>query len=367
VPQYVKETGDMDFFRKVLPYADKGEDTVHKHLRRAIEFNLKRSGANGLPAGLYADWNDCLEFGSRGESVFVAFQMRFALANYREISRLLEETDEAQWAQELLQKLDDTLEKAAWDGQWYLRALRDDGIKFGSKDNDEGRIFMNPQAWAVISGHASGERAAEIMQQVNEKLATEYGIQVCDPPYRKTDHRVVKARYMNVGNKENAGIFQHTQGWAIIAETMLGHGSRAYQYYKAYLPAAYNDRAELREIEPYVYGQSTFSKYSPRYGKSRIPWLTGTAAWAYYAASNYILGIRPQYEGLLIDPCVPADWKEFKIRRIFRGNELNITVKNPSGAEKGAAEITLNGHKTDGNLIRAEQLEKVNEIIVIMG
>ena len=148
---------------------------------------------------------------------------------------------------------------------------------------------------------------------------------------------------------------------------MLGHGSRAYQYYKAYLPAAYNERAELREIEPYVYGQSTFSKYSPRYGKSRIPWLTGTAAWAYYAASNYILGIRPQYEGLLIDPCVPADWKEFKIRRIFRGSELNITVKNPSGAEKGAAEITLNGHKTDGNLIRAEQLEKVNEIIVIMG
>ena len=367
VPEYVKESGDIDFYKKVIPYSDAGQDTVHKHLKRAIEFNLNHSGANGLPAGLYADWNDCLEFGDRGESVFVAMQLRFALVNYIEISQLIEDKEEADWAEELLKIIDDTLNKVAWDSKWYLRALRNDGIKFGSQENNEGRIFMNPQAWAVISGLASGKRAREIMEQVHKNLATEYGIQVCDPPYRITDHKVVKARYMNIGSKENAGIFQHTQGWAIMAESILGHGNRAYEYYKAYLPASYNDRAELREIEPYVYGQSTFSKYSPRYGKSRVPWLTGAATWAYYAASHYILGIRPQYEGLLIDPCIPTDWENLSLTRIFRGKKLNIIVKNPRKVEKGIAEIHLNGEKLDDNLIEDSQLKNENEIIVIMG
>ena len=367
VPEYVKESGDIAFYKKVLPYADSGEDTVHKHLKRAIEFNLKRSGKNRLPAGLSADWNDCLEFGSRGESVFVAFQLRFALKNYAEISELISEKEEAQWANDLLEEFDKKLNNVAWDGDWYLRALRDDGQKFGSKENDEGRIFMNPQAWAIISGHTQGERAAVIMEQVNKNLFSEYGIQVCDPPYTKTDHRVVKARYMNIGTKENAGIFQHTQGWAVIAESMLGNGERAFEYFKAYLPAAYNHRAELREIEPYVYGQSTFSRYSPRYGKSRVPWLTGTATWAYYAASHYILGIRPQYDGILIDPCIPSSWDGFSITRMFRDKKLDITVKNPHKIEKGVAQIIVNGETFKHNLIRNELLENENKIMVIMG
>ncbi|MEN8193483.1 MAG: N,N'-diacetylchitobiose phosphorylase, partial [Bacteroidota bacterium] len=284
IPEYVKETGDIDFYTKILPYADQGEDTVHKHLKRAIEFNLERSGANGFPAGLTADWNDCLEFGDRGESIFVAFQLRYALKNYIVISDLISDSEEVVWGKDVLEKLDASINKTAWDGKWYLRALRSGGVKFGSQENEEGSIFMNPQAWAIISGHTKGDRATGIMEEVHKRLSTQFGIQVCDPPYKETDHKVVKARYMNSGSKENAGIFQHTQGWAIIAETMLGHGNRAFDYYKAYLPSAYNDKAEIRETEPYVYCQSTFSKYSPRFGKSRVPWLTGTATWAYYAA-----------------------------------------------------------------------------------
>ena len=367
VPEYIKETGDISFFKKVLPYADNGEDTVHMHLKRAIEFNLKRTGKNGLPAGLFADWNDCLEFGDKGESIFVAFQLRFALKNYMEISELISEKAEVQWGSEKLTKLDATLNKVAWDGKWFLRALRDDEIKFGSSENDEGRIFMNPQAWSIISEHSKGKRAEAIMNEVNQKLATEYGIQVCDPPYKKTDHKVVKARYMNVGTKENAGIFQHTQGWAIIAEAMLGNGNRAFEYYKSFLPAAYNNKAEVREIEPYVYAQSTFSKYSPRFGKSRVPWLTGTAAWAYYAASHYILGIRPEYNGITIDPCIPSEWKGFEVTRIFRGKTLNILVDNPDGVEKGVKEIVLNGKKIKSNFIFNELLNEKNSIKVVMG
>ena len=367
VPEYVKETGDISFFKKVLPYVDQGEDTIHGHLRRAIEFNLERSGKNGLPAGLFADWNDCLEFGDRGESIFVAFQLRLALKNYIEISELISEKEEAHWGKEILTKLDDTLNKVAWDGDWYLRALRGEGIKFGSSENDEGTIFMNPQAWSIISGHTTGYKAIKVMDEVHNKLATEFGIQVCDPPYRKTDHKVVKARYMNVGTKENAGIFQHTQGWAIIAETMLGHGDRAFEYFKAYLPSAYNDKAELREIEPYVYGQSTFSKYSPRYGKSRVPWLTGTASWAYYAASHYILGIRPEYEGILIDPCIPSNWSRVKVKRLFRGKQLNITIDNSNSVERGVKEVVLNGTTIKSNLILDELLSEQNDIKIVMG
>ena len=367
VPEYVKETGDIDFYLKVLPFADKGEDTVHNHLRKAIEFNMERSGKNGLPSGLTADWNDCLEFGDDGESIFVAFQLRFALKNYIEISELISLEDEANWGKDILRKLDSTLNEVAWDGDWYIRALRGEEIKFGSKENDEGSIFMNPQAWAIISEHTKGERAERIMEQVNKKLSTEYGIQVCDPPYRNTDHTIVKARYMNVGTKENAGIFQHTQGWAIIAEAMLGNGNRAFQYYKAYLPAAYNGKAELREIEPYVYGQSTFSKYSPRYGKSRVPWLTGTAAWAYYSASHYILGIRPEYNGILIDPCIPSYWKGFTLSRIFRRKQLNISVDNSNGVENGVIETKLNGKKLENNFINTDLLNDQNEIKIIMG
>jgi cellobiose phosphorylase len=367
VPTYIKETGKVDFYEKVLPYADKGKDTVLGHLRRAIEFNLGRTGTHGLPCGLAADWNDCLVLGQKGETVFVALQLRYALKTYIEIGTLLKKNKEIEWGQKHLEQLDINIEKYAWDGDWYLRAYRHDGLKLGSKDNDEGSIFLNPQSWAILSEHAKGDRAAHIMEQVDKYLVTEYGIALLDPPYEKTESSVVKAPLFNKGMKENAAIFCHTQGWAVMAQTFLGNGNKAFEYYNAYLPAAYNNKAEIRETEPYVYAQSTNSKYNMRFGSSRNPWLSGTAAWAYYAAAQYIMGIRPDYDGLIIDPCIPSEWKGFNASRTFRGKKIRITVENPCHLEKGVKQIEINGKTIKGNKIPAGILKSDNKVRVILG
>ena len=367
IPAYVKETGDIAFYTKVLPYADQGEDTVLGHLRRAIEFNLNRTGTHGLPCGLSADWNDCIRLGERGESVFVAFQVRYALAEYVQITRMLGCKDEGTWALANLDKFDGILQQHAWDGDWYLRAYRADGFQFGSHSNPEGKIFLNVQSWAVLSEHAGPVRAESAMRAVGERLATEYGLMICDPPYVDTDYNVMRAALFNPGMKENGAIFTHTQGWAVIAETMLGHGDRAWQYFRATMPAAWNTNAEVREIEPYVYCQFTHSKYSPRCGASRVPWLSGSAAWSYYAATHCILGLKPEYGGLRIDPCIPAAWKGFTATRVFRGKKIRVEVRNPAGVQKGVRKLVLNGEPLEGSLISAEKLLDENRVVAEMG
>jgi N,N'-diacetylchitobiose phosphorylase len=367
VPAYVKETGDINFYNKVLPYADSGEDTVLGHLRRAIEFNLNRSGSHGLPCGLAADWNDCLVLGHKGESVFVAFQLRFALVTYSEICGLLNKTEEIEWAGKQLHRLDENIEKHTWDGRWYLRAYREDGLKYGSKTDEEGSLWLNPQTWAIISGHTDASRRKALLEVLHGRLFTDYGLMICDPPYEKADLNVIKAPLFNKGMKENGSVFNHTQGWAVISETLNANGQRAFDYYLAFMPGAYNTKAEVREIEPYVYSQSTHSKYSARNGASRLPWLTGGATWAYYAASQYILGIRPEYKGITIDPCIPADWKGFTVKRRFRNKWLTIEVENKNRVQKGIKQIILNGEVLKGNFIPIDTLKEENEISVIMG
>ncbi|WP_269538854.1 GH36-type glycosyl hydrolase domain-containing protein [Cerasicoccus fimbriatus] len=362
IPEFVRESGNIDFYKKVLPYADKGNDTVLAHMRRAMEFNFERCGAHGLPCGLHADWNDCLRLGESGESIFVAFQLRFALREYIDICERLSEPEEKEWATEKLKAYDTALAEHAWDGQWYLRAYRHDGLKFGSQENEEGSIFMNPQAWAIISGHADDERAAQSMQALRDKLSTEYGVMLCSPPYVKTDPKVALSVLFNPGMKENAGIFNHTQGWAVIAEAMLGHGDQAWQYFQASMPASYNDRADLREVEPYVVCQSTHSQYSPRFGAGRVSWLSGSATWNYHAATQYILGIRPDYDGLRIAPCLPSHWPEVSISRTFRGKRFDITIRNGSGQPK----IVCNGQSLPSNLISMELAEASNQILVTL-
>ena len=367
VPAYVAETGDVDFYKKILPYADQGEDTVLGHLRRALEFNLEHVGAHGLPCGLAADWNDCIRLGFRGESLFVAFQVRFGLKTYAEIAELLQLPDQAAWACSELEKLDSRLQQYAWDGEWFVRAYGEAGTVFGSARCEEGKIFLNPQSWAIISGAATLEQARKAMDAVEKYLASEYGLLICAPPYEKTDHHIMRAVLMNPGNKENGGIFSHTQGWAIMADCLLGNGDRAYRHYRAYMPAAQNDRAEVREIEPYVHCQSTHSQFSKKYGKSRIPWLSGTASWSYYAATQYILGIRPEVDGLRIAPCIPSRWKKFSVVRQFRGRRLSITVNNPNGVQCGVVKILLNGKELPNNLIPVQALELDNTVEVVMG
>jgi N,N'-diacetylchitobiose phosphorylase len=343
VPAYVKETGDLEFFDKVLPYADRGEDSVLGHLRRAIEFNLERSGAHGLPCGLSADWNDTLKLGYRGESVMVTFQLRHALRTYIEICGRLARNAEVTWAEGALKQLDVSIQKHTWDGQWFVRAFREDGSIIGTKSDKEGSIFLNSQTWAVISGAAQGEQAKACMDACHQHLATPYGLMLCDPPFVSVPCQEIRAVLFNPGMKENSGIFCHPQGWAIISETMLGRGNRAYDYYRAYMPSAYNDRAEIREIEPYVHCQSTHGRYSRKHGVSRLPWLSGTATWSYVAGTQHILGIKPDWDGLRVDPVIPSSWDGFSVERRFRGATYRISVKNPNHVERGVKTVTIDG------------------------
>ena len=351
IPAYVNETGDFNFYNKVLPYADQGEATVFGHLRRALEFNLERTGKHGLPCGLSADWNDCLKLGYYGESLFVAFQLRLGLTVYAEIAGPLGQPEEAKWALAEREKLDVAIQACAWDGDWFIWAIGEDGTVYGTKDYAEGQVYLNTQVWSVISGAATSEQAARCMETVHERLATPYGLMLCAPPFVKTPIDVMRAVVFNLGIKENAGIFNHTQGWGVMAECLLGNGDRAYAYYRASMPAAYNACAEVRQCEPYVQAQTTYSTYSPRAGNTRTSWLTGAAAWSYFSATQYLLGIRPELDGLRIDPCIPSAWDGFSATRVFRGRTLRIVVRNPEHVCRGVANMQVNGQPIEGNLI----------------
>jgi N,N'-diacetylchitobiose phosphorylase len=368
VPAYVKETGNLAFYDKVLPYADKSEGTILDHLRRALEFNITRSGKHGLPCTLAADWNDCIGLGYHGESVFVTFQLYYGLKTYAEIAHVLQRADEAAWAEGQLATLNTAIQKHAWDGQWWVRGYCEDGkTKVGSNDNREGKIFLEPQPWSVISGAATPGQARTALDSVHKLLATEYGVKLCAPFFEKTPVHVAVAVLFNPGMKENGAIFCHTQGWLVIAETLLGRGEQAYNYYRAYMPSAYNTRAEIRQIEPYVHCQSTFSAPGPKFGNSRVPWLSGTASWSYYAATHAILGIQPDYDGLRLNPCFPKTWKQVEVYRRFRGKDVNIRIENPHGVESGVASLTLNGKALPGNLLPDSLLETHNDVVVILG
>ncbi len=222
VPAYVNETGDVDFYTRILPYADEGSATVFGHMKRALEFNLERTGMHGLPCGLAADWNDCLKLGYYGESLFVAFQVRYGLTIYSEIADQLGLPEESGWALGERKKLDASIQACAWDGNWFIWAIGDDGTVYGTKEQKEGQVYLNTQAWSVISGAATPEQARLCLQAVRERLATPYGLMLCAPPFSKMPIDVMRAVVFNPGIKENAGIFNHTNGWGVMAECMHG-------------------------------------------------------------------------------------------------------------------------------------------------
>ncbi len=367
IPAYVTETGDFEYYQKIIPYADQGCASVYEHLRRALEFNLERTGKNGLPCGLAADWNDCLRLGYKGESLFVAFQVRLGLLTLSEIAEKMGKPADVEWAASQLKQLDENIQKCAWDGDWFIWAIGDDGTVYGTKEYEEGQVYLNTQVWSVISGAATTDQAQRCMNTVNERLSTPYGLMLAAPPFHKTSIEVMRAVVFNAGIKENSGIFNHTQGWGIMAECLLGHGDQAYDYLCAAMPAAYNDKAEIRESEPYVQGQTTYSIYSPRAGNTRTSWLTGAAAWFYFSATQYVLGLRPELDGFRIDPCIPTHWNGFKARRQFRGHLLEINVENPDHVNRGVAEMTLNGEIITGNRIPLDKLQAINRVRIRLG
>ena len=367
VPAYVAETGELDFYDKVLPYADEGSATVLGHLRRALEFNLERTGRNGLPCGLSADWNDCCKLGYTGESVMVAFQVCDGLAVYRDVAERLGRKEEVAWAVSERAKLEQAIQRTCWDGDWFIWATGKDGTRFGTKQMEEGKVYLNTQVWAVISGVASEAQGKRALESMHEWLATPYGLMLCAPPFEKTPRHVMDGVVYNKGIKENGGIFNHPQAWAVMAECALGNGDRAFEYYRAYMPSAYNTRAELREIEPYVHSQTTYASCSPHAGKSRVPWLTGTASWSLFVAVQNILGIVPEEDALRIDPCIPRHWPRFEVQRSFRGHVITIRVENPASVSKGVRQLRLDGKVISGNRVPVTALRDGLVVEITLG
>ncbi len=367
VPVYVAETGDIGFYDEIVPYADKGRASVLGHLRRALEFNLERVGRNGLPCGLLADWNDCLKLGFKGESVFVAFQVRFGLGTYADIAGQLGRPRERSWALAERAKLDTRIARTCWDGSWFIWAIGERGEVFGSKRSREGKIYLNTQCWAVLSGAATPAQTRRAMDSVRKRLSSDYGVALCNPPFAKTSVDVMRAVLFNPGNKENAGIFSHTQSWAVLAEIARGDGDQAYAYFRAFMPSAQNESAEIREIEPYVHCQSTMAAPSAKAGRSRVPWLSGTASWAHYTATHHVLGLRPEVAGLRIDPCIPRSWPGFSAVREFRGKTLHIEVRNPKGVCHGVVSLTVDGRPIEGSLVPASGLHDGAVIVAELG
>lgn len=366
VPTYVAETGDVAFYEKVLPYADEGEASVLGHLRRALEFNLERTGKNGLPSGLAADWNDCCNLGYTGESVMVSFQVCYGLSVYAQIAERLSLTAEASWAQAQRGELEAKIQATCWDGEWFIWATGKDGTRYGTREMKEGKVYLNSQAWAVISGVATDEQAEKALSAVHDQLATPYGLMLSAPPFVNTPKTVMAGVVYNPGIKENAGIFNHPQAWAVMAECSRGNGDRAYEYHRAYMPSAYNTRAEIRQIEPYVHSQTTYASCSPHAGKSRVPWLTGTASWSLFVAVQSIVGVVPEIDGLRIDPCIPRSWPEFSVTRRFRGMSLAIQVKNPSGLCRGVRRLSVDGESVEGNVAPLSALRDGSRITAVL-
>lgn len=366
VYKYLAETGNLAFLDEVIPYAKKGAATVYEHLQRAIDFSLEHLGPHGMPAGLYADWNDCLRLGAEGESSFVAFQLVLAL---RIQKQLAEEKGDAAAAEKLAKQLADfsaLVEKLCWNEDRYIRGFTEKGEVIGRRTDPEANLWLNPQSWAVISGLADSEKAETILHTVHEGLNTEYGVMLMQPPYHAHAFDGALAVIYNAGVKENAGIFSQSQGWIILAEALCGHGNRAFSYYKANSPAEQNGCAEIRKLEPYCYGQFTEGKDSPHFGRSHVHWLTGTASTMMVGAVEGILGVRPDLHGLRLSPSIPAAWDGFTMEKIFRGKKLHITVQNPAHKESGFTSLMLNGAAMPDNYIPADKLAAENEIVLTM-
>ena len=366
VYKYLAETGNLAFLDEVIPYANKGAATVYEHLQRAIDFSLEHLGPHGMPAGLYADWNDCLRLGAEGESSFVAFQLVLAL---RIQKQLAEEKGDAAAAEKLAKQLADfsaLVEKLCWNEDRYIRGFTEKGEVIGRRTDPEANLWLNPQSWAVISGLADSEKAETILHTVHEGLNTEYGVMLMQPPYHAHAFDGALAVIYNAGVKENAGIFSQSQGWIILAEALCGHGNRAFSYYKANSPAEQNGCAEIRKLEPYCYGQFTEGNDSPHFGRSHVHWLTGTASTMMVGAVEGILGVRPDLHGLRLSPSIPAAWDGFTMEKSFRSKKLHITVQNPAHKESGFTSLMLNGAAMPDNYIPADKLAAENEIVLTM-
>lgn len=319
-----------------------------------------------MPAGLHADWNDCLRLGANGESSFVAFQFYYAFTILREFAARQGDQDYLAWLEREQASLRDRLNELCWDGDRFIRGFTEAGETIGEHTAPEADLWLNPQSWAVISGLADETQGSLALDNVYERLNTQYGAILMDPPYHAHAFEGALAVIYNAGVKENAGVFSQSQGWLILAEALRGRGERAFTYFMENAPAMQNDRAEIRRIEPYCYGQFTEGKASPHAGRSHVHWLTGTASTVMVGCVEGILGMRPDLHGLKIAPSIPKEWKTLEIWKEFRGKKLHIVVENPNGKESGCQRLTVNGRQVPGNYVPEEVLGPETEITLTL-
>jgi cellobiose phosphorylase len=359
---YLKETGEWEFLERPVPYYSAGNQsgareigTVRDHLDRALEFTRGDIGRHGLPRLGFADWNDTVNLPKGAESLFTAHLYGKALLEFIELADFLGDDQAIERYREAYGEMRARVEACGWDGGWYRRYFDEAGEPLGSAENIYGKIYLNAQSWAVISGFASAERGRAAMDAAHKRLNSKYGLRLSAPGFDGYDPKYGGVTTYPPGAKENGGIFLHPNPWAMIAEAMLGNGDRAYEYYAQINPVAKNDIIELYECEPYVYAQNILGPEHPQFGLGRNSWLTGAASWCYLAATQWILGIRPEYGGLRLDPCIPSSWSGFSTTRIFRDREFQITVHNPNGVCKTISRIELDGSPLDKSLIHADK------------
>lgn len=384
---YVRETGDISILKEMVPFDTDSSKAapLMEHLKRSLDFTINHKGPHGLPLIGRADWNDCLNLncfseypgesfqtfgpseGPVAESVFIAGLFVKYGEEYAQLAELLGDKEEAARARKEVEIMYEAVLAHGWDGDWFLRAYDAFGNKVGSKECEEGQIFIEPQGFCVMAGIGVKEGLAKkALKSVAERLDTKYGIMLQQPAYTRYHLELGEITSYPPGYKENAGIFCHNNPWVSIAETVVGNGNRAFEIYRKTCPAYVEEFSEIHRTEPYVYSQMIAGADAPRHGEAKNSWLTGTAAWTFVNISQYILGLRPTHSGLMIDPCVPEDFGDFTLVRYFRGTTYHIQVKNPANVQKGVKEIRVDGKLIEGNIIPITDSREVH-VEVIMG
>lgn len=362
--EYIKETGETGFADETVTYADGGEGTVYEHMKQILDFSAEQVGATGICKGLRADWNDCLNLGG-GESAMVSFLHYWAISHFLQLAEYLGRTEDVEKYQAMRERVGNVCNRELWDKEWFIRGITKNGKKIGTSEDAEGKVHLESNAWAVLSGAADVEKGKRAMDSVDKYLFTPYGILLNAPSYTVPDDDIGFVTRVYPGLKENGSIFSHPNPWAWAAECVLGRGDRAMKFYNALCPYYQNNMIEIRQSEPYSYCQFVVGRDHTAFGRARHPFMTGSGGWAYFSATRYMLGIRPDFEHLTIDPCIPADWKKFSAVRRWRGAEYKIHVENPDGVMKGVQELYLDGEKVERIPVMAQGSR--HNVRVVMG
>jgi cellobiose phosphorylase len=368
VTEYLKETGDFGMLEAKEPFLDGGEDTVLEHLMAVVRFAGAGLGPHGLPKFGRGDWNDTLDYiGGKdgGESVWGAMFYASMLDRLADLLAFVGKAASGAGARQLRDRLVAAIETHAWDGEWYVRAFGEAGRTIGSRTNRYGRIFINTQSWAVLAGLPDRGRAVRAMDSLARELDTPYGPKICAPAFREIDPTIGLITRCIWGKKENGAVFCHPAAWAVQAECLLRRGGRAFAYFRKLLPGRIDQSTFC--AEPYVYSQYITSDEHETAGRASHSWQTGTAAWMYRVGYDHILGIRPAYGGLVVDPVIPGAWPGFRAERVFRGARYLVEVRNPDGVESGVRSIEVDGRPVEGGVVAPRPAGSVCRVTVTMG